>query len=133
METIGDPASEDAVQTRPLGFYFLKPEIIPHNAYGTHRFDASGQRIEEFEVSHLSKCTGSGLIVGGVTGLGFQCKSSAGGTVPFIQIKSRSYGSISYKDRVASVSPLHDFILGQADCIWLLLDASMQSAVVQPI
>jgi len=49
MEAIGDPASEQAVSERPLGFYFLKPEIIPHNAYGTHRFAASGERIEEFE------------------------------------------------------------------------------------
>lgn len=49
MEAIGDPASQDSVQTRPLGFYFLKPEIIPHNAYGTHRFDAEGVRIDEFE------------------------------------------------------------------------------------
>ena len=56
MERLGDPASEDAVHTRPLGFYFLKPEIIPHNAYGTHRFDASGQRIEEFEVRPSSLC-----------------------------------------------------------------------------
>lgn len=53
MEAIGDPASEQAVSERPLGFYFLKPEIIPHNAYGTHRFAASGERIEEFEVNIL--------------------------------------------------------------------------------
>lgn len=50
MESIGDPSSEDDVHNRPLGFYFLKPEIIPHNAYGTHRFDASGVRMGEFEV-----------------------------------------------------------------------------------
>ena len=51
MEAIGDPEDTKAVQSRPLGFFFLKPEIIPHNAYGTHRFDASGKRIEEFQDS----------------------------------------------------------------------------------
>lgn len=51
VDRIGYPSHEQA-PTRPIGFYFLKHEIIPHNAHGIHHFEGEeGKAVEEFEVS----------------------------------------------------------------------------------
>lgn len=50
VEDAGQPRGESIAQ-RPFGFYFLKPEIIPRNVYGVHRFTPEGEVIKEFEVS----------------------------------------------------------------------------------
>ncbi|ORY76517.1 hypothetical protein BCR35DRAFT_305745 [Leucosporidium creatinivorum] len=48
VDNIGYPTLEQA-PTRPIGFYFLKHEIIPHNGYGIHHFEgADGHAVEEF-------------------------------------------------------------------------------------
>lgn len=52
VERVGEP-DEDEAKTRPIGFYFLKPEIIPHNGHGVHRFLPDGHAVQEFEVRHL--------------------------------------------------------------------------------
>ncbi|KAK4046848.1 hypothetical protein OIO90_006424 [Microbotryomycetes sp. JL221] len=44
VDKIGEPFDETAAKERPIGFYFLKPEIIPHNGFGVHRFDGVGNK-----------------------------------------------------------------------------------------
>lgn len=53
VESIGAPTVEQAA-SRDIGFYFLKPEIIPHRAYGVHRF-SKGKSLKEFDVSLAAK------------------------------------------------------------------------------
>lgn len=52
MDRIGYPGLEEAQNgERAIGFYFLKHEIIPHNAHGIHHFEGKeGKPVEEFQV-----------------------------------------------------------------------------------
>ncbi|KAL8278261.1 hypothetical protein RQP46_009293 [Phenoliferia psychrophenolica] len=49
VEEFPSPKPPSEVSQRELGFWFLKPEIIPHNGYGTHRFNASAGVLTEFK------------------------------------------------------------------------------------
>ncbi|KAM0786269.1 hypothetical protein ACM66B_007066 [Microbotryomycetes sp. NB124-2] len=48
VDKAGEPDDVEA-KTRPIGFYFLKPEIIPHHGYGVHRFEGDGRAVKEFK------------------------------------------------------------------------------------
>ncbi|KAM0747657.1 actin-like ATPase domain-containing protein [Meredithblackwellia eburnea MCA 4105] len=43
------PKDEEDAREREVGFWWLKPEIVPHNGFGIHKFDKDGNRIEEFK------------------------------------------------------------------------------------
>ncbi|GAA6001886.1 xylulokinase [Rhodotorula paludigena] len=48
VEEAGVPTVE-AAETRPIGFYFLKHEIIPHNGYGVHHFEGAEETaVDDF-------------------------------------------------------------------------------------
>lgn len=49
-----DAALEAAPEPRGTGFYWLRPEILPWDARGVHRFDEGGKRIDEFADATLN-------------------------------------------------------------------------------
>lgn len=110
VERLGHPKDQAAAEGRPIGFYFLKPEIIPHNGYGIHRFAGDNSKVAEFEVSlrfdttpvcHSLKSlqTEKTLI-----GSRVQCPGSIGITVSFIPDAGPANAVVVNQYRSARVS-----------------------------